>query len=157
MIVDVEFDDRARLTKRDVEDIAGEIASRLLAHPFVEDESPGWYQEVPPPLPRGVLSIAGGRYRFAESWDAGNGVFMRDVAPEHVQQIIDRKAARYEAYRSQCGKVILLIVFSSEHDPRVDVSEAVLQHPYHSPFDATIALLDDIPAAVVLGIVPPVA
>lgn len=157
LIVDIEFDDGARLTKRDVDGIAEEIASRLLAHTFTEDSSPGWYQEVPPPLPRGVNSIAGGRYRFAESWDSGSVVLLREVTAEHIQQIIDRKAMRYEAYRSQCDAVILLIAFSSEHDPRTDVSHDVLRHPYQSPFDATIALLDDIPSAVELNINSPVA
>src|SRR5205823_6052449 len=88
LIVDIEFDEQVRLTRRDVDEVAQIIADRLLGHSFSEHESPGWYQEVPPPLPRGVAAIAGGRYRFAESWDGGSGVLLRDCTVRHVQQII---------------------------------------------------------------------
>jgi hypothetical protein len=156
LIVDIEFDDRERLTKRDVDVLAQAIAQRLLAHSFAEDESPGWYQEVPPPLPRGVAAISGGRYQFAESWDGGSGVLLRECDPGHVQQIIDKKADRYGAYRLRCDAAFLLIVFSSEHDPTIEMPASVLQHTYVSPFDATIALLDDIPQAIELTAQPPV-
>ena len=157
LIVDVEFDGRVRLTKRDVDEVAQAIADCLLTHVFTEDDSPGWYQHVPGPMPRGVTAISGGRYRFAESWDGGSGGLVRECSAEHVQQVIDRKAARYGAYRLQCDAVVLLIVFSSEHDPRTEVPNSVLEHTYASPFDATFALFDDIPMALELTANPPVA
>jgi hypothetical protein len=157
LIVDIEFDDQVRLTKRDVDEVARAIADRLLAQLFTEDDAAGWYQQVPGPMPEGVAAIAGGRYRFAESWDGGSGVLMRECSAEHVQQVIDRKAVRYGAYRLKCDAVVLLIVFSSEHDPGTEVPNAVLEHRYTSPFDATVALLDDIPRALELAVDSPVA
>lgn len=157
LIVDIEFDDQIRLTKRDVEGVAQAIAQRLLAYPFAEDDSPGWYQHLSGPMPRGVAGVLGGRYRFAESWDGGSGALVRECSMEHVQRIIDHKAKRYNAYRSQCDEVILLIVFSSEHDPATEVPSAVLEHRYTGPFNATVALLDDIPQAFQLAVDPPVA
>lgn len=155
LIVDIEFDDGARLTKRDIDEVAQAIAELLVAHPFAEDESFGWYQSVPGPMPRGVFAICGGRYRLAESWDGGSGYMMHDLNAEHIQQLINRKAHRYAAYRSQCDAVVLLIVVSSEHDPRADVPTSVLEHRYTSPFDTTILLLDDIPLSVELAVDPP--
>lgn len=157
LLLDVEFDDRVRLTKADVEPLAEAIASCVSAHSFSEDEAPGWYQEVPGPLPAGVAAISGGRYRFAESWDAGSGGLVRECRFESLQDVIAKKAKRYQAYRAQCESVALLIVFSSEHDPRTEVTRDILQHTYASPFDWTIALLADIPEVVVLNTIPPLA
>jgi hypothetical protein len=157
LIVDIEFDDAARLTKGDVDELAEAIAELLAAQPFTEEESIGWYQAVPGPMPRGVTAICGGRYRFAESWDGSSGYIKNELKVEHVQQKINNKAKRYAAYRSQCDAVVLLIVVASEHDPRLYVPTAVLEHRYASPFDTTILLLDDVPRAVTLTVDPPVA
>lgn len=157
LIVDIEFDNQVRLSKRDMQPTADAIADRLLSYSFDEDDELGWHQHVPGPMPHGVSAMSGGRYRFAESWDGGSGSLMQDCNVEGVQTVIDRKAKRYNAYRAQCEAVILLIVFSSEHDPQTDVPLSVLEHEYTSPFVSTIALLADVPQAFVLSTVAPVA
>jgi hypothetical protein len=157
LIVDIEFDGQVRLSKADMQPTADAIATRLLSHTFALDAEIGWHQDVPGPMPHGVSALSGGRYRFAESWDGGNGLLMRDCTVESVQTVINKKAERYQAYRTQCNTVILVIVFSSEHDPRTDVPFAVLEHDYTSPFARTVALLADIPEAFVLRTVALVA
>ena len=82
---------------------------------------------------------------------------MRECTVESVRTVINKKAERYQAYRAQCNAVMLVIVFSSEHDPRTDVPFSVLEHEYTSPFAKTLALLADIPQAFVLRTVAPVA
>lgn len=155
LIVDIEFDPDARLTKNDVGEVADAIAERLSAYTFSEDESPGWYQAVPGDMPHGVLGLTGGRYQSAESWDGDSIGVVRECSVESVQQVINRKAARYQAYRSQCDAVVLLIAFSAVHDPQTAIPRSVLEHCYVSPFDWTIALLADEPAAVLLNTVTP--
>ena len=155
LIVDIEFDPDVRLTKSDVVRVADAIAERLLAHTFAKDESPGWYQAVSGDMPHGVLGLTGGRYQSAESWDGDSIGVARECSVDSVQQVIDRKAARYQAYRSRCDAVVLLIVFSAVHDPQTAIPRSVLENAYVSPFDWTIALLADEPEAVLLNTVKP--
>lgn len=143
LLIDVEFDDRVRLTKRDIESTARALAACILQHQFVDEERPGWYQGVGGDMPRGVTSVSGGKYQAVENWDFGGGGWVRPCTHEHIQAGISRKVPKYAAYRENCNDVFLVVVSSVFAGAPTEIPFAVLEEPYDTPFEKTIAFLID--------------
>lgn len=146
LLIDIEFSNDVRLTKRDVDATARALAERIVRLDFVEDEQPGWRQRFSGNMPRGIVEICGGKYRSVENWDFGGGGWVRPCTHDHIQGIIARKAPLYAAYRQTCDEAILVIVFTAFAGPPTDVPVAVLEEVFQSPFDSTLAFFVDVPS-----------
>lgn len=150
LMIDVEFDDRVRLTKRDIDATARHLAACISAYHFTESDAPGWIDRLTSVLPKGIQEVSGNSWRQTDSWDVGGGGWVRACNSAHVQAVVNRKAAAYDAYRGQCDAVALVIVFSAFSGPPTDVPLGVLEHAYETPFDATLAFFVDLPGVVPL-------
>ncbi len=140
--VSVSFDDRVRLTNRDRDEIARDLAQVALewvSGPIREHRLEAWsFKHRGQTFPRAVESVYIDDVSGIDDplWGADRGGAIPDLTPRIVQQQIDLKEAKLASYRDRCPEIwLLLVVEGGSPATYWSMHDFPFEHPFVFTFD----------------------
>lgn len=160
LYVDVIFTGHERISKKDIQGFARELADVVLNYP-----SPRHFGEPTLEIPWDLLPKWAASIRVQGSingvdklWRANAGGWVAEITSEHVSEVVKDKARRAPLARTRCDELWLVIVNDNfSKAAQAEISTEAISVTYDGPFDRLVWLIPQIPQAIELRLAQPVA
>ena len=158
LYVQIIFNDRQKLQKRDIQLFSRELANAILTYPVPHHitepdvELPWEYK----PKWAGLIRVAGSIDGIDKLWQADAGGWVAEITSEHISNVVRNKSNCEPLARIQCDQLWLVIVNDNfSRAAQAEITAEALEASYKGPFDRLMWLLPHVPRCIDLQIKQP--